>query len=202
MMRLASLLIWVLIAPLAQAESDALQAIRAQLQLPVLDTGSFVQKRELAMFPQALISQGQFAHVRDAGLLWQVESPMQSDLRILAGQAQERIASGPWSDPLLGAQGSQVAAQLLTSLLAADLDALQTHFDVTGEIQAELWKLQLQPKQAAIQSMLQSASVSGASQVEQLNIVFASGEQMRIALTHDKAPALTPAQEQALEITE
>lgn len=184
----------------ASAQDDGLQALQNQLSIAALDSGTFVQQRELSLFPQPLTSRGRFAHVRDHGLLWQVLEPVQSDLRILNSQVQQRRPDGDWSPPLLGAQGSQVAAQLLTSLLAADLEGLKSHFVLQAQSAEQGWVLQLQPHDAAVQSMLASARVRGGEQVEDLLIRFASGESMQIELQHDAKPRLTPAQEQALAL--
>ena len=198
-MRSLLLLFGLCFAPLSWSQSSALESIAQRLILPALDSGQFVQERELKLFPQALRSEGRFAHVHEHGLLWQVEKPLQSELRILNGQVQERTPGGQWSKPLLGAQGSQIAAQLLTNLLSADLTALQEHFELQAQVSKEAWNLALRPKQSALQSMLKFASVSGQQQVQSLMLQFSNDERMHIQLQHAAAAQLSPDQAQALE---
>ncbi len=187
-------------ASLAQAQDQALDSVRAQLLLPAIDSGRFRQQRELALFPNPLISQGQFVHVRARGLLWQVQQPLQSELRVLNGQVQQRTADGDWSPPLLGAQGSQVAAHLLGSLLSGDLEGLSRHFEMSAQLDEQGWVLQLVPLSSTVREMLRSATVRGGQQVRRLNIEFASKERMLIELNHDAEAVLNPAQKQALEL--
>lgn len=173
-------------SPLLAWANPALETIEQRLSRPALDSGQFEQVRELQDLPWPLRSSGEFAHLRDNGLIWRIQHPIFTEMRIRGERIEQRDSSdSPWAAPALGEQGQKLTAQLLASLLDADIALLKTHFSLAAQSDESGWRLELSPINAVMAQWLQGAVVQGNQVVESINIRFASGENMRIKLLRD-----------------
>lgn len=206
----ALVMLFIAASPTAFAET-ALEALQSRLQLNDLQRGRFTQEREISLLPVPIRSNGHFLHVRNTGLYWVVEQPFPSELRVRDGLVQERLSTVQppeddnqkrnnhgWSAPLLGKQGAQIAANILHSLLAVDLAALEYYFDSHIQLQADQWTLTLLPKNAALGSLLQTVEISGQSKVHQIVMTSPANETTGITLDYDEASPMTEAERRVL----
>ncbi len=177
-----------------------LAELALRLDLAEIGRGQFVQERELRILPQPLRSQGTFVFVRGVGLYWQVQQPLLSELRVRDGRVQERLDGtvGAWSEPLLGTQGSAIAARVLTGLLAADLVVLSEYFEPELSMSEEGWLLQLQPRAEALSAFLGRIQVRGDTQIRQLDIYGRDDELTRIVLAHEPGAPLSATERRVL----
>tara|TARA_R110000764_G_scaffold37990_2_gene84138 strand:- start:483 stop:1028 length:546 start_codon:yes stop_codon:yes gene_type:complete len=129
----------------------------------------FEQTRWLADLEAELASSGYFQR-SEQGLVWHTLTPVDSRLVLNADNPDMPLAY-------------QVILPVLTGLLGGDWAALQQHF--TLQLQGELsdWRAELTPTDAAVAERLQHLQVSGAEQVEQLQIDFVSGDRMTLQLS-------------------
>lgn len=146
--------------------------------------GRFEQRRQIALLPQPLVSTGRYLLFPDQGLLWVVESPLYSEMRIRDGQLQERnAADASWSAPLLGQGESAVLARLMMAMLAQDRAALEEYFAVTELATDGGWGLRLVPLLGAVAVRVPEIIVRGAAAPEEMSWVDADGAQTHILLT-------------------
>ncbi len=146
--------------------------------------GRFEQRRQIALLPQPLVSTGRYLLFPDQGLLWVVESPLYSEMRIRDGQLQERNAADEsWSAPLLGQGESAVLARLMMAMLAQDRAALEEYFAVTELATDGGWGLRLVPLLDAVAVRVPEIIVRGATAPEEMSWVDADGAQTHILLT-------------------
>lgn len=153
--------------------------------------GRFEQSRQIALLPQPLISTGRYLLLPEQGLLWVVEAPLYSEMRIRDGQLQERNAvDAPWSQPLLGQGESAVLARLMMAMLAQDRVALAEYFAVT-ELPVEAgWALRLVPLLDAVAERVPEIHVRGSTAPQQMSWVDADGAQTQVVLSplHEPPP--------------
>ncbi len=152
--------------------------------------GQFEQSRQIALLPTPLISTGRYLLLPGQGLLWVVETPLHSEMRIRDGVLQERNrADEPWSSPVLGQSESAVLGRLMMAMLAQDQNALAEYFALT-ELQDEgRWGLRLVPLLPAVAERIPEIVVRGTKGPEELSWVDADGAQTRIVLSPvDEAP--------------
>ncbi len=155
-----------------------------------VEYGRFEQSRQIALLPQPLLSTGRYLLVPGQGLLWVVESPLHSEMRIREGQLQERNAADqPWSAPLLGQSESAVLGRLMMAMLAQDQQALAEYFDL-NELSVEGgWALRLVPRLPAVAERIPELVVRGTQGPEELSWLDADGAQTHIVLSPlDQAP--------------
>lgn len=165
-----SLVFLLLLLPgLLYADEAALQAINAGLAKPALLQGRFEQKKTLKVLLAPLISTGEFSVVRGQGVVWNLQSPMRSQL-VITGE---------------GIQGADVGhnramshiGKILNQLLSGDLAVLEQQFNVSVERQDEDgWMLNLVPRSVILQKAIASVTLSGQRHIQQLVLNEASGD--------------------------
>jgi len=175
----------------AQAQSILRAAMPGLGQVEVL-RGEYRQRKFLREIPRPLLSTGEFLLVRERGIWWHTQTPLESELTLRAvGPAQ----SG----------GQEAAAALFLALFALDLDTLARSFELfvmqSGTPQAPHWLLGLRPRDAAVAAWFRQATVSGGTRVEQLTLFEATGDRTEIDLDAAAEPpsSLTAAERQRLE---
>lgn len=167
----------------AQA-SAALRAAMPELeQLQVL-RGRFVQHRLLRDIPRPLKSSGEFLLLRDRGIWWHTQLPLDSTLSFAAGD-----------------QGAgQPAAAVFLALFALDLDTLARSFDLFMLQTDGHWLLGLRPRDAAVAAWIGQITLGGSRQVERVSLLEATGDRSEIELDSVAAPlsSLTPIERRRL----
>lgn len=145
--------------------------------------GQFEQSRQIALLPQPLISTGRYLLLPGQGLLWVVETPLHSEMRIREGVLQERnSADEPWSSPVLGQSESAVLGRLMMAMLAQDQEALADYFALTQLKEEGRWGLRLVPLLPAVAERIPEIVVRGTNGPEELSWVDADGAQTHIVL--------------------
>lgn len=199
----------VLCAPLlftastAWAQADAaatLQGIAKQLtaHTPAVLRGQFVQRKTIAGFKKPLVSSGGFVVARERGLIWTTETPFPSELLIKPNQLVS--IHGDQKEVLDASRepGLRAFNQLIIALLAGDVSALQSQFNVVHSASSNgRWQLQLRPKEAGMALFIQEISLSGGDFVEQVQLQEGSGDSSLIEFSAQQASTLS-AQEQAV----
>ncbi len=162
-------------------------------------SGQFQQQRFLAVLPMPLISSGHFSYQRERGLEWVIEQPIASTVTI-SQQGIEQTQGGEvvWQSGADSPETSTVA-NLMAAIFAADLDALQQTFAVTGEStdSDDLnsgWQLTLTPKSEVLGSFFKDVEIHGSQNLmKQLIMRESDGNRSEIRFTHLTAADLTAA---------
>lgn len=156
-----------------------------------LEYGQFEQSRQIALLPQPLLSTGRYLLIPGQGLLWVVEDPLHSQMRIRDGVLQERhSAAGPWSKPLLGQSESSVLGRLMMALLAQDAEALAEYFTLTTLENGD--GVRLVPRHPVVAERIPEIVVRGAPHPQELSWADAEGAQTHIRLTPSESSPPAP----------
>lgn len=168
---------WLSFAGLANAQCAD------PMRMPV-EYGSvgFTQARHLSGVRAPLISRGR-AEVSAAGIDWWVTEPVNVRTTITASGMTQSVEGGP-AQPMGGAQGGGFLSSVgLASLLAGDIAALRTHYDVASAPQGGAgWRLRLTPKAANVAQLISYIEVAGCARISDVEVRQANGDWMQIAL--------------------
>ena len=176
-------LLFLTITPAAHAFD--LTELGTQLAKPAVVRGPFIQEKHLRALPQPLTSQGEFVLSRDAGLLWQLRSPLTQDYRIDANGIARRTLQGWQLQP-----GQDVAAQqsrLFLAVLQGDHSGLARDFDLklTGEPSA--WQLELTPHSLLLKQIFSSIRIDGGAFVERIELHETQGDRTLMRMPQSQA---------------
>ena len=184
-------LLFLTITPAAHAFD--LTELGAQLAKPTVVRGPFIQEKHLRALPKPLTSQGEFVLSRDAGLLWQLRSPLTQDYRIDANGIARSTPQGWQLQP-----GQDVAAQqsrLFLAVLKGDHSGLARDFDLklTGEPSA--WQLELTPHSLLLKQIFSSIRIDGGALVERIELHETQGDRTLMRMPQSQAGDVLSAQE-------
>lgn len=176
-------LLFLTITPAAHAFD--LTELGAQLAKPAVVRGPFIQEKHLRALPQPLTSQGEFVLSRDAGLLWQLRSPLTQDYRIDATGIARRTAQGWQPQP-----GQDVAAQqsrLFLAVLQGDHSGLARDFDLQLSGTGEAWQLTLIPHSLLLKQIFSSIRIDGGALVERIELHETQGDRTVMQMPQSQA---------------
>lgn len=164
---------------------DVLTQINSRLNKPLITQGEFQQQKQLKILRKPLVSSGTFTYHQHKGVIWQTLSPVSSILLVN-------------DTHLITAQGEQLIpatfASVFQAMLGGDLTQLREDFIITAK-EGSTWQLQLQPKEAMLQKIIQSIELSGDSEVRSVVIKETNGNSSQIAFSHIAHPTqLSPEQ--------
>lgn len=166
-------------APVAQ--------IQAMLAKPEQLCGRFDQTKRLAGMKKPLVSSGRFCVVAGKGVLWRTLKPFPNTLRLKR-------------DEIVHLQGERVAMRLdasqeptvrmingvLFSLLAGDLEQLDSLFEVNGSVTGQTWKVDLKARNAALARAVGAIALEGGAYVRAIQMVEESGDRTEIVFADIK----------------
>lgn len=185
-LRLAWLLLGTLLGAVGVVRADEaalaqLQAVvrpaTAQLAAATAVTGRFVLDKTVAGFPAPLRSSGEFAFVRDEGLWWLTLQPFESRLALDDRGLRQRDGSGPLQLPNASSQAASSALySVFMGLFQLDVAALSAQFDCRAETLDHGWRLQLQPRSAALGRVLGELRVEGDQAVRRIELSGSEGD--------------------------
>jgi hypothetical protein len=167
----------LLCAAASPAVAGVLEEVRARLVLSPLTQGEFVQTRKLAQIRKPLVSNGRFLVARDLGVLWENLAPITQTMRltkneILQTDGHETIMRlSADKEPVIG-----IINSILFGVLSGDLDALAQRFNAAGKIEGEHWRLDFTPKDTNLARVIQTLSLMGGRDIEQVEIRSAAGD--------------------------
>jgi hypothetical protein len=164
------------------ASTEALSALAQQLNLQLDTRGQFVQLRHLQVLKKPLLSQGQFIFSPTQGLVWQQQRPFNTLIVLKDQQLIQQNSQGKIQHFSAGANGNPIAQQLprlLQAIMAGDIAALSTDFNLfmpatksadKPETQPEnrSWQLGLQAKDPQVQSSMGNITLSGDTLIRSL----------------------------------
>lgn len=175
------------------AHAFDLDQLGAQLAKPAVVRGPFIQEKHLRALPQPLTSQGTFVLSRDAGLLWQLRSPLTQDYRINTSGIARRTAQGWQLQP-----GQDVAAQqsrLFLAVLKGDHSGLARDFELQLSGSSSAWQLTLIPHSLLLKQIFSSIRIDGSALVERIELHETQGDRTLMRMPQSQAGDALSAQE-------
>lgn len=159
------------------------QQLMQQLQKAETVQGDFTQTRFLQALPVPIKSTGTFAFALQKGLLWQMQKPFATTLRVTPrGIAQ--WANNQWQASQNPIQNQQIA--LFLGLLSGDMSALEKEFKITLSGQANHWQLSLIPDTLLLKQIFTQITLKGDKAVRQIVLQEKQGDKTQIDFTQLK----------------
>ncbi|MBI2397036.1 MAG: outer membrane lipoprotein carrier protein LolA [Xanthomonadales bacterium] len=193
MMRVLALLGLLLLAAAPLPAASELAEVAARIEQPQVLRGRFEQDKQVAGFRKPLHSSGRFVLARARGVLWSTEQPFASQL-VLTG-ASLSVESGGSTRNIDAADEPALAAihAVLFDLLGGDIAKLQANFTIVAQLlDADRWRLQLQPKPGLFAQAFTRIELEGARHVERVQLFEVNGDRTEIAFREfDQAAELT-----------
>ncbi|WP_148253028.1 LolA family protein [Aidingimonas lacisalsi] len=140
--------------------------------------GQFEQQRYLADLDTRLDSQGRFRYVRDERIVWSIESPVEDRLEFTPDSVSN-LADQDNNDT----RENQVAS-LFLQLLEGDWQALDAHFDLDLNGNANQWRVTLTPDSDALRGRIVSIELKGAEFLERLELHAANEDVLQVDFSH------------------
>ncbi|WP_394754093.1 outer membrane lipoprotein carrier protein LolA [Crenothrix sp.] len=184
---LKALLLFILSLSQSYA-NDELAKITAQLVKTPIAQGQFQQQKRLKILRKPLLSTGTFTYHHSQGVIWKTLTPMPSlllinETHLLTGQGEQAVP------PAFGS--------VFKALLGGELNRLTESFDITGKDQKNSWQLQLTPKDALLKKVISSITLTGDTELRQLELQEASGNLTQINFTQITHPDQLSQEQQA-----
>ena len=185
----AVLLLCLLAAPIrahgasaqtADASDADLEAIKKQLAPFVTLRGSFEQSKKIRVIKKPLRSEGDFALLKDKGVLWRTLTPMTSVLRVSRDDISEikdgkaTILISMKDQPALG-----IIGKVLFAVFSADVDELKRHFKFTHVARPNQdghWEASLRPRDSMVRKSVELIKLEGGRTLESLTLDEVNGD--------------------------
>lgn len=166
---------FLLFSPLVFAFSQ--QDLVIQLQKPNNLQGDFTQQRFLKAMSKPITSTGQFVLVKNQGLLWQMQKPFASQLRVKKEGISQWNGSQWVNNQKLG-QSEQI--NLFLGLLSGDISALSSQFDLALLGDTKNWTLTLTPNSLLMKQIFTYIVIGGDEVVKQIELNETQGDRTLI----------------------
>lgn len=155
----------------------------ARLQAPQNLQGDFVQQRYMKSLAKPITTSGQFYLVKNQGLLWQMQKPFTSLLKVSPqGIAQWNGQSWQYNSQL----GQTTQIQLFLGLLSGDFSGLTKEFDFALSSSSQQWTLTLTPKSLLMKQIFNQIQLQGKEVVEQVELLEKQGDRTLILFDNIK----------------
>ncbi|HTJ94410.1 MAG TPA: outer membrane lipoprotein carrier protein LolA [Pararobbsia sp.] len=162
----------------------------------------FTQTQTRAALKQPLVSSGSLLFFRERGAVWQIEKPYRATWVINDSGVTELDAQGhrPPGKSASGARGAAQISGMMRSMLAGDLSALYSQFDVRAEGTPSHWQIVLVPNQPQLAQAIESLTMSGGDYLQSLRVTTSRGDVTLFEFADTKPVAeLTPAERSLFE---
>ena len=157
----------------------------------------FTQTQTLAAMKNPLVSTGSLVFVRERGVIWQIDTPYRATWVMTDAGIAEFNAAGQRvaSQSASGARGAAEISKMMRAMLAGDLSALYSQFDVEGRGTPAHWQLRLVPNQPQLAQSISALQMSGGAYLQSLRMTRANGDVTQIDFEGSTAATdLTPAE--------
>ena len=170
---LAAAILALAAAPAAWAFSTAELAQNQQKTANV--QGAFTQQRYLKSLTKPMTTGGRFTLVPKKGLLWQMQKPFETTLRVRADGIMQWNGT-TWTNPNAGKIGPSRQIKLFLDLLGGDTQGLEKQFELSLDGTEKQWTLHLTPKTAVTRQIFNRIDISGDSVVRKIELDEKQGD--------------------------
>ena len=182
-------------AEAATADAKLVARIAAQLANLGGVRATFRQTQTVAALSAPLMSTGQLVFSPERGVIWYTETPR--SVTYVIGDANVTTIDAKGNRSTRGAARGGVAqvSKMMRAILAGDLSALYSQFDVAAEGTPTRWRLLLTPNQLQLAQAVKSLRIDGGAFLTMLEIVAPNGDSTRIELSSsERIGTLSPAE--------
>jgi hypothetical protein len=178
--------LWILlysiaVSAVAESTPQLLEELSQRLVVGSGLQGSFQQEKHLAFLKKPFTSSGEFSLDRSAGLRWQVIEPLES---VMLVQGSHVVLDGrPVKDHGVG----KLMAMIMLGLMEGQLTGVSKHFEITGVLSEENWKLSLTPLSSRLQTVLGHIDLRGDDYLREIEI-YESGDNRTVILFTEVHP--------------
>ena len=157
-------LIVLLVTQVSQSESSELiHELHNKYQDVSHYQASFIQEKKVSFISKTLITEGQLEFALDEGLIWQVEKPLwvktlitkEGVFKTTKYQSKQKVKD----------LQIKLIAEIMTELLTANLDKIESHFSISplrnDEDKTDIWQLDLIPKKIMLKKALKHIALIG-----------------------------------------
>ncbi|MGR5305213.1 outer membrane lipoprotein carrier protein LolA [Vibrio mediterranei] len=172
-------------SPFALAQVNTMEELQQQLAQHPIVRGDFEQKRTLAMFDQPLTSTGQFTLDKTHGLLWRQDVPFTVQLVLTKDKLRQTFADQPAQ--VITAKDNPMAfyfSHIFLAVFHGDTDQLKQQFDMTFKADNGQWTLALTPKAAPLNTVFNTITLGGKSDLERLTLQEIRGDKTDILFSN------------------
>ena len=155
-------LVLTLASPALWAFSTA--ELAQTLQKPSNVQGAFTQQRQLKSLSKPMVTGGKFVLIPKKGLLWQMQKPFETTLRVRADGIMQ-WNGGAWTNPNQGKVGQSQQIKLFLDLLGGNTQGLEKQ-----------WTLNLTPKTAVTRQIFNHIVINGDSVVRKIELDEKQGD--------------------------
>ena len=159
------------------AEPVIWQSVMQSLSESDIAQGHFKQSKHLKILKKPIISSGDFALLRDHGLIWNTLKPLDSSIVIIDNRIYQVRENKKY---LLVEEKRQGIASTLLSILSGNLAALKQSFEIESSITNGEWSLQLNPKDEALSRIFKLLVLKGEKQLTSARLFETQGTQTYI----------------------
>lgn len=145
------------------------------LQKPSNVQGAFTQQRYLKSLTKPMTTGGRFTLVPKKGLLWQMQKPFETTLRVRADGIMQWNGT-TWTNPNAGKIGPSRQIKLFLDLLGGDTQGLEKQFELSLDGTEKQWTLHLTPKTAVTRQIFNRIDISGDSVVRKIELDEKQGD--------------------------
>ena len=153
----------------------SLTELAQTLQKPANVQGAFTQQRYLKSLAKPMTTSGAFTLVPKKGLLWQMQKPFATTLRVRADGIMQWTGSA-WTNPNANKLGQNRQIQLFLDLLGGNTQGLEKQFNLSLSGTTQQWTLQLTPKTAITRQIFTRIDISGDSVVRKIELNEKQGD--------------------------
>lgn len=175
----------MLLAMPTWAQVSDLTSLQQQLSKHDVVRGDFTQLRHLEMFSQPLTSTGQFTLSKNHGLLWQQQAPFAVNLVLTQDKLKQTFADQ--ESKTISAQENPMAfyfSHVFLSVFHGDTTTLKAQFTLNFSQQDDTWQLALTPKNAPLNAVFKTITLSGQENIDRLVLEELRGDNTEILFTH------------------
>jgi len=145
------------------------------LQKPANVQGAFTQQRQLKSLSKPMVTGGKFVLIPKKGLLWQMQKPFETTLRVRADGIMQWNGSA-WTNPNQGKVGQSQQIKLFLDLLGGNTQGLEKQFNLALSGTEKQWTLNLTPKTAVTRQIFNHIVISGDSVVRKIELDEKQGD--------------------------
>ncbi len=176
-----------------------LATLTAQLAQPQELRANFAQERSLTGFARTLKAHGTLLVSRSHGILWRQSAPFAQD--VVIDERGILVDAGTGLKALTSADNPQLQsfAQMLKSLFAGDLSALEQYFSLELTGTESQWQLTLTPTHEPMSIIFAGITLQGGAYVTDVTLTDKAGDHTKIVFTaHDPTEQPLSAAEERL----
>ena len=159
----------------------ALEQVKKMVGHQTSGEGAFIQRKKLTGFDGELLSSGRFQFSEEKGILWKVESPISSELRL----TRDSLTTSNGDQLIMALRADEqpvvkMLAELFYAVLGAQWQLLERHFTVEAKIMDKHWQMGLTPRNDIVAKVAEYIKLQGDSQVRQITLSEQSGDRTHI----------------------